>query len=79
MLRRSAFYRVPVNASTKKAEDTVNQATSKFKTELIKMLKMQLVLVPVGVLVLLWLYPPSSAEQERKNIEEYNRNAGWKT
>lgn len=84
MLRRTGY----ILAASKKggaakpatgAEAAVSGATSKFKAELKKMFMMQLVLVPVGVLVLLWLYPPPSAEQDKKLREEYNKNAGWKT
>lgn len=84
MLRRTGYVltkatKAAPTAAASGAEATVNGAKSKLKAEIKKMFMMQLVLVPVGVLLLLWLYPPPSAEQDKKLREEYNKNAGWKT
>ena len=53
--------------------------TQKTKNEAFKMLKMQMVLVPVVAVGMLWMYPPMSAEDERKAREAYEKNAGWKS
>lgn len=51
----------------------------KVKAEMKKTLKVQLVLVPVGVALLLWLNPPLTAEQEHKMRKQYEKNSGWKS
>lgn len=51
----------------------------KVKAEGKKMLKIQLVLIPVSAVLLFWLFPPPSPEEERRLRAEYEKNAGWKT
>jgi hypothetical protein len=57
-------------------EETMGE---KIKKELIKTLKLQLVLVPVCFLGMLWMYPPVSKSEEKKLQELYEKSAGWKT
>ena len=51
----------------------------KFKKEMIKMLKMQIILVPIMVLVMMFMYPPVNKAEEKRLKAEYERVAGWKT
>ncbi len=51
----------------------------KVKAETKKMLKIQLVLIPVSAVILFWLFPPPSPEDEKRLRLEYEKNAGWKT
>mmetsp|Transcript_45583 Transcript_45583/g.140535 ORF Transcript_45583/g.140535 Transcript_45583/m.140535 type:complete len:95 (-) Transcript_45583:63-347(-) len=51
----------------------------KIKKELIKTLKLNLVLMPLCFCGMLWMYPPVSASEEKKMQERYERSAGWKT
>ena len=51
----------------------------KAKSEGKKLLKMQLALIPLCAIVLFWMYPPLSAEEEKKRRIEYERSAGWKS
>lgn len=51
----------------------------KAKKEGLKMLRMQLVLVPVCVVVALYAFPPMSRQEEQKAREKYERTAGWKS
>ena len=51
----------------------------KIKAELIKTLKINLVLIPIGAVILLWMYPPVSAAEEKRLMELYTSSAGWKT
>lgn len=51
----------------------------KLKKEMIKMLKLQLILVPVTFCAMLWMYPPVSKDEEKKLRERYEKSAGWKT
>ncbi|AAZ10768.1 uncharacterized protein TEOVI_000874400 [Trypanosoma equiperdum] len=51
----------------------------KAKGELIKMLKIQLVLVPLVVGWVMIMYPQPSPEEEKRLRAEYEKNAGWKT
>ncbi|KAK7196296.1 hypothetical protein NESM_000565700 [Novymonas esmeraldas] len=53
--------------------------TGKLKTEIKKMIKIQLFLIPIGVFFMMWMYPAPTEEQERKMRIEYEQNAGWKT
>nr|CCC47483.1 conserved hypothetical protein [Trypanosoma vivax Y486] len=52
---------------------------AKVKGELVKMFKIQLVLVPVVVAWVMFMYPQPSPEEEKRLRTEYERNAGWKT
>ena len=49
----------------------------KVKKEMIKTLKLNLVLMPLCFCGMLWMYPPVS--QSEKMQERYERSAGWKT
>ena len=65
------------------AADEVKEAENtfmgKFKKEMIKMLKMQIILVPIMVLVMMFMYPPVNKAEEKRLKAEYERVAGWKT
>lgn len=64
------------HSSTVEADQSLS---SKVKTEVKKMLKIQLFLIPVCVAVLVFMFPTPSAEEEKRMRLEYERNAGWKT
>lgn len=51
----------------------------KLKKELMTVLKLNLFLLPVLVLGSLYLYPPTSAKEEKRMMELYTKSAGWKT
>ena len=51
----------------------------KVKKELVKTLKLNLVLMPVCFLFMLWMYPPVSHAEEKRLQERYQKSAGWKT
>ncbi|KPA82368.1 hypothetical protein ABB37_03452 [Leptomonas pyrrhocoris] len=53
--------------------------SGKIKTEMKKMLKIQLFLIPICVIVMVFMFPTPSEAEERRMREEYERNAGWKT
>jgi hypothetical protein len=61
------------------AADAEGSIWQKVKKELIKVLKMQLVLFPVAFGITLWMYPPLSDKEEQKLKEKYEKSAGWKT
>ena len=52
---------------------------AKAKKEVVKMLKMQLILMPIMFLAMLWMYPPVNKQEEKRLREQYERSAGWKT
>ncbi|CAG9582169.1 conserved hypothetical protein [Leishmania major strain Friedlin] len=58
---------------------TDSSVTGKVKAELKKMIKIQLVLIPICVVFMVWMYPTPTEEDERRMRLEYERNAGWKT
>ncbi|CUG51610.1 membrane-associated protein, putative [Bodo saltans] len=60
-------------------KDGKETITDKVKNEIKKMLKIQIVLIPVACVLLFWLFPPPSPEEERRLRMEYEKNAGWKT
>lgn len=64
---------------TGSGKDGKETLTDKLKSEAKKMLKIQLVLVPVSVVILFWMFPTPSADEERRLRTEYEKNAGWKT
>ena len=74
-----AFESHSVKVKTGSGEGGKETIMDKVKSELKKVLKMQLVLIPVGAVVLFWIYPPPSPDEERRLIAEYEKNAGWKT
>lgn len=51
----------------------------KIVKELKKALKINLILVPIGVFILVVFFPTPTPAQERQMIAEYEKNAGWKT
>ncbi|KEG14145.1 hypothetical protein DQ04_00601120 [Trypanosoma grayi] len=51
----------------------------KAKGELKKLLKIQLILVPIVVVWVMIMFPHPSAEEEKRLRAEYEKNAGWKT
>lgn len=51
----------------------------KIKKELMLILKLNLFLLPVLVLASLWMYPPTSAKEEKRLMALYEKNAGWRT
>ncbi len=51
----------------------------KIKKELIKALKIQLVLIPICAAVVLIWFPSESPEERKKLIEKYEKHSGWKT
>lgn len=51
----------------------------KVKKEAIKMLKIQLVMVPVLAIGLLVFFPIPSEEEEKRMKLEYEKSSGWKT
>lgn len=51
----------------------------KVRKELMKILKMQLVLFPIAFAFTLWMYPPLSDKEEKSLKERYEKHAGWKT
>ena len=64
---------------SQKAPEAAETMGSKVKKEVIKALKLQLVLVPVLVVGLVWWNPPISKADEKKLQERYEKSAGWKT
>jgi hypothetical protein len=56
-----------------------NSLSGKVKSEMKKMLKIQLVLIPICVIVMVFMFPTPSEAEEKRMREEYERNAGWKT
>jgi hypothetical protein len=52
---------------------------TKVKKELVKTLKLQLIIMPICFIGMLWMYPPVSASEEKKLQERYEKSAGWKT
>ncbi|KAG5467933.1 hypothetical protein LSCM4_01019 [Leishmania orientalis] len=58
---------------------TDTSVAGKVKAELKKMIKIQLVLIPICVVFMVWMYPTPTEEDERRMRLEYERNAGWKT
>ncbi|CAD2216601.1 hypothetical protein ADEAN_000406300 [Angomonas deanei] len=71
--------RLLADALPKGDGDAKSKLKETVKKEAIKLLKIQIVLVPVTLLFLMWMYPaPSEKEEELMRIE-YERNAGWKT
>lgn len=65
----SASHSAPVKETVK----------DKLKAELKKMIKIQLFLIPVACVIVFWLFPPPSPEEEKRLRIEYEKNAGWKT
>lgn len=51
----------------------------KLKSELKKMIKIQLFLIPIACVLVFWIFPPPSPEEEKRLRIEYEKNAGWKT
>ncbi|KAF8303003.1 hypothetical protein TcBrA4_0050070 [Trypanosoma cruzi] len=51
----------------------------KAKSELKKLLKIQLVLIPIVVAWVMFAFPHPSIEEEKRLRAEYEKNAGWKT
>ena len=41
------------------------------------MIRMQLVIVPVALGIMLYMNPPLSEEEKKKMREKYQRKAGW--
>lgn len=80
MLFRRSFRLLQSNARFQSHSSTPKEGVvEKTKKEGLKMLRMQLVLVPLCVIVLLYVYPPMSAEEEKKAREKYEKSAGWKS
>jgi hypothetical protein len=62
------------------ADPTANMTMfDRAKLEFWKILKIQLVLVPVGVGVMLFMWPPLSEEEIKKKKAEYKKSTGWKS
>lgn len=51
----------------------------KLMAEVKKMIKIQLVLIPVVACVLVFMYPIPSENEEKRMRLEYEQHAGWKT
>lgn len=75
-LRSGEAQFVSHSASSSGAPKTLKQ---KALVEVKKMLKIQLVLLPVLTIILLLMYPVPSEAEEKKMRLEYEEHAGWKT
>jgi hypothetical protein len=51
----------------------------KGKREGMKMLKINLMMIPIVLAVMLYLYPPLSKVEQEKYMKNYVQNAGWKS
>lgn len=81
MLRRSrAALEKAFESHSANTNPTVdNSIKGKAKAELKKMLRIQLILIPICVVFMVWMYPTPSEADERRMRLEYEQNAGWKT
>mmetsp|Transcript_33891 Transcript_33891/g.46409 ORF Transcript_33891/g.46409 Transcript_33891/m.46409 type:complete len:83 (+) Transcript_33891:56-304(+) len=73
LCQRNTSWRTPFQIPTCIDESTWN----KIKLEGKKMIRMQLVIVPVALGIMLYMNPPLSEEEKKKMREKYQRKAGW--
>lgn len=66
-------------AAAAAAGSLTKKPLERLKSEFMKMLKIQLALVPICAIFVFVVFPPPSKDEERKMRELYEKTAGWKT